>query len=339
MRNKVFIYPSLGESYSMKRYLRGLESGLTELGESFEVVRPNGPQRGARGLISKYFYYPLLVLRKRNKLGKHIIISERYAYLLLFLYQTDSIVVCHDLHTLNPKANVSLTHKSFYRWLLGLMSLAAKIVCVSEYTRMELVLYKPHLDSSKILTVHNGLETLWHTQTKETFINWEWARIFDENKVLLSVGTDSWYKNFSLTLSILADLPEEYQLLRIGDVGEGSSQMIEKLRIGHRIVRVNNISDKELLLAYQKSSCLIFPSLSEGFGWPALESIASGCPVLTSGSGSIREVCQDNAIYCAEKPDYLKAINDLRQLQRTTPNYQFLGKYEWKTTALKMLAG
>jgi glycosyltransferase involved in cell wall biosynthesis len=42
---------------------------------------------------------------------------------------------------------------------------------------------------------------------------------------------------------------------------------------------------------------LIFPSLYEGFGIPALEAMVMGCPVITSKATAMREVCGDAALY------------------------------------------
>ena len=54
----------------------------------------------------------------------------------------------------------------------------------------------------------------------------------------------------------------------------------------------------ELARFYQSAVCLLFPSFHEGFGLPALEAMAHGCPVVASGIPSLREVCGDAALYC-----------------------------------------
>jgi glycosyltransferase involved in cell wall biosynthesis len=48
---------------------------------------------------------------------------------------------------------------------------------------------------------------------------------------------------------------------------------------------------------YRRASCMVFPSLYEGFGLPALEAMASGCPVAAARAGSLPEVCGEAAIY------------------------------------------
>lgn len=54
----------------------------------------------------------------------------------------------------------------------------------------------------------------------------------------------------------------------------------------------------ELASLYRAAVCLLFPSFYEGFGLPALEAMAHGCPVVASDIPALREVCGDAAVYC-----------------------------------------
>lgn len=55
---------------------------------------------------------------------------------------------------------------------------------------------------------------------------------------------------------------------------------------------------EELARLYRTATCLLFPSFYEGFGLPALEAMAHGCPVVASNIPALREVCGDAALYC-----------------------------------------
>jgi glycosyltransferase involved in cell wall biosynthesis len=57
------------------------------------------------------------------------------------------------------------------------------------------------------------------------------------------------------------------------------------------------VPDDDLAVYYNNAKCLIFPSLYEGFGLPPLEAMIYGCPVLTSNSASLPEVCGTAALY------------------------------------------
>jgi alpha-1,3-rhamnosyl/mannosyltransferase len=51
---------------------------------------------------------------------------------------------------------------------------------------------------------------------------------------------------------------------------------------------------------------LLFPSLYEGFGWPPLEAMAAGTPVVCSRAGSLDEVVGDAAL--TAEPDDAEAL-------------------------------
>ena len=61
-------------------------------------------------------------------------------------------------------------------------------------------------------------------------------------------------------------------------------------RFGVKIDFVTNISEEGLVSIYQRSDCLIYCSLAEGFGIPIVEASAVGCAVITSNFGSMLEV-------------------------------------------------
>ena len=61
----------------------------------------------------------------------------------------------------------------------------------------------------------------------------------------------------------------------------------------------NRVSSSDDVIAlYRNAVCLLFPTFYEGFGLPALEAMAHGCPVITSDIPVMREVCGDAALYC-----------------------------------------
>lgn len=280
----VYIYPSLGDSYSMNRYFDGLLSGLQENNIAYEVVRPN-----AKGLKAKYIDYILLSRKKRKSKGKHVVISERYAYLVPFMHE-DSIVICHDLHTLYPQSKSAKIHRLLYRFFLNRMFRANKVVCVSNHTKSDLLKFMSKFSLHQNLQViHNGIEPFWAEQTRVETENSTLINLFNHNQILLAVGTDAWYKNNQWSIKLLADLPAEFHFLRIGPFNDSNEHLIQNLGVQHRITRVENLSDLDLKYCYQNSKSLLFPSISEGFGWPALEAALSNCTIISDGAGAISE--------------------------------------------------
>ena len=79
------------------------------------------------------------------------------------------------------------------------------------------------------------------------------------------------------------------------------------------------LSASDLINAYKKCYALLFPSMFEGFGYPPIEAMKYGKPVLASNVASIPEVCGESAIYFS--PFYVTDIYKAL-LQLKDSNYQ-----------------
>ena len=64
-----------------------------------------------------------------------------------------------------------------------------------------------------------------------------------------------------------------------------------------RHLYLSNLQSQELASLYRHASLLLYPSLNEGFGYPPLESMSYGTPVIASASSAIPEISGDGAVY------------------------------------------
>ena len=67
-------------------------------------------------------------------------------------------------------------------------------------------------------------------------------------------------------------------------------------RARRSVVELGAVPDDDIPALYNAVDLLLFPSLYEGFGWPPLEAMASGTPVVCSRAGSLDEVVGDAAL-------------------------------------------
>ncbi len=301
----IYVIETTGHAYSMRRYFKGLVEAIGKHEKVKKVICPRS-KNAIWQMVLKYFVYSFRMIALSRGATK-VLISERYSYLLPFMGFANTVVVCHDLHTLYSQARVGVIAKTQYQCYLWLMSRAGKIICVSNHTRDDLLRFCPKFPKHKVHVVQNGIEDFWFkTKLKKNCLP-----VLPKKKILLSIGTDAWYKDFSLTISVLEKLREDYIILRIGEISKSNLEKINNKGLTDQIVYLINVDDQMLKEAYERAHCLLFPSKSEGFGWPVVEAMAAGCPVVTSGMGAINEIVQGSALICNKLPDYLCAINSL----------------------------
>jgi glycosyltransferase involved in cell wall biosynthesis len=116
----------------------------------------------------------------------------------------------------------------------------------------------------------------------------------EEREPLLLFPANNWpHKNHERLFEAFALLRRERPELRLVLTGFGH----EKRRLPEGVEALGHVSRDELASLYRRASCLVFPSLYEGFGQPPLEAMASGCPVAVSRVASLPEVCGEAARY------------------------------------------
>jgi alpha-1,3-rhamnosyl/mannosyltransferase len=77
---------------------------------------------------------------------------------------------------------------------------------------------------------------------------------------------------------------------------EALTSAVDGARAGARVVRTGWLESSALAALLQEASVLAFPSLYEGFGFPPLEAMAAGVPVVATRAGSLPEVLGDGAV-------------------------------------------
>jgi glycosyltransferase involved in cell wall biosynthesis len=113
---------------------------------------------------------------------------------------------------------------------------------------------------------------------------------------LLFVGGSDPHKNLGLLLAAL-DSADSARLPPLAVVGAAAhDRRLADLDAQGRVRRVVTADDRELASLYGRALAVLIPSRNEGFGLPALEAMACGCPVLAARAGALPEVCGDAAI-------------------------------------------
>jgi glycosyltransferase involved in cell wall biosynthesis len=178
---------------------------------------------------------------------------------------------------------------------------AAAIVVPSNQTRDDL-LEAYHIDENKIHRVHVPVNPLFRQQPDPETEERTRVKYALSYPFVLFAGTLEPRKNIVRLVQafqLVADsssLP--VHLLLAGKRGwmyEGILQAIRSSDVRNRIHLLEHVTDAELASLYRQASVFAYPSLYEGHGSPVVEAMASGIPVVTSNSSSLRELASGAA--------------------------------------------
>jgi glycosyltransferase involved in cell wall biosynthesis len=117
-------------------------------------------------------------------------------------------------------------------------------------------------------------------------------------------------------------------------------QTIRELALQDNVVITGYVPDHHMPGLYAQAKLLVMPSLYEGFGFPILESMAAGTPVVASNTSSLPEVAGDAAILVSPTDEnaLAEAIESILASPKTAAELRRKGfaqvqKFNWKRTA------
>ena len=116
--------------------------------------------------------------------------------------------------------------------------------------------------------------------------------------------------------------------------------MIKKLNLASNVKILGYVPEQDLICLYSATELFFSPSLHETFGFPVLEAMACGTPVVTSNAYSILEVAGNAAILC-DPHDYnnfadniIRVLENLKLRERMRVNgLKNAKKFSWERCA------
>ena len=171
------------------------------------------------------------------------------------------------------------------------------VVADSQSTKKDLVELLG-VPGEKIAVVYGGVDSRFAPESSQACKTCELSGPY-----ILSVGTLEPRKNYARLIRAYARLCQETGLPHLLVIAGGKGWLyddifaeVRRLGLEQRVRFLGFVDDAALPALYRGAELFVFPSLYEGFGFPPLEAMACGCPVVASNSSSLPEVCGDAAI-------------------------------------------
>lgn len=222
-----------------------------------------------------------------------------------------------------------------------------KILTDSQSTKEELI-NSLNFEEELVEVVYPGIsEKFTPVNTQQIAAVRQKYGLYDD--YILAVGTIEPRKNLKgviaafemfLKHTLIVSRKKPIELVVVGKFGWGEKlQNIKYLKV------LGFIEENDLPSLYSGASMFVYPSFYEGFGFPVLEAMNCGCPVITSNRGSLEEIAKRNALLVdpeladdiAMKMTQLFVDADLRKelIAKGKKNAQ---EYTWGKTAKEVLS-
>jgi glycosyltransferase involved in cell wall biosynthesis len=211
------------------------------------------------------------------------------------LFHPCQVTMLPDASVFLAPEGYSFAYIAWTRLLYLSAGMRAKIILtISAYSKKKLLDHCRTLSEQKVHVVYPGSNHVLDRGTDTGILN----DLFKNGRrdYVLCVGSQQANKNVKIVASVSEWLDERGISTIVTGGGSKTVFRGEEINAG-RVTKTGYVSDAELETLYKNARCFIFPSFEEGFGIPPLEAMRCRCPVISSSSASMPEVCGDGAIY------------------------------------------
>jgi glycosyltransferase involved in cell wall biosynthesis len=212
-------------------------------------------------------------------------------------YAGPLVVTVHDLfHLVSAEVRASPLKLAYARMMFrAIQRKADRVICVSRFTadQFERLLGGK---AGQLEVIHNGVDEGWLEPVTGTRLQ--------ANPYFLFVGNLKPNKNVHGLIQAFSYISERlpHDLVIVGQTSGFITQDRDAERLaaamGSRVKFTGQVDLATLRRWYRYAEAFVFPSFYEGFGFPPLEAMAVGCPVVASNAASLPEICGDAVLYC-----------------------------------------
>ncbi len=263
------------------------------------------------------------------------------------LWRGKAVVTIHDLAFMRypqfaEDRNVKYLNSNIRRTARR----ADAIITVSRFSAQEVETYL-HVPPERIFPIHHGIDTRFR-RPDEHSIRSALASLGLDRPYLLTVGTIEPRKNIPHLIRVFETLNTfDGDLVIVGGKGWKYEPILDRIRQSPRAANIRCMGyagDDALPALYAGATVFLLASFYEGFGFPPVEAMACGTPVVSSTGGSLEEVLGDGAALL-DHFDVDRWAETVRQAIGDTTFRQGLiergarqaDRYTWRDTARRTL--
>lgn len=294
INGRFYSQPVTGVQRYAREIIRAMDTLLLQRGGCASIVT----------VRDAYCVPPLLAMKevRSRRLVGHIweqaVLPSYVDACLLNLCNTGPVsarpqIVClHDANVYTNPDSYSRSFRLLYRSLLPrLIRNGCYLSTVSRSASAQIAAHLP-VAQSDIAVIPNGHEHVFRWDPSLSVLQ---RQLGSGRPFVLVLGSRARHKNINAVLQEAEFLDELG--LDIAVAGASAPAFAGVDLVSRKNVRwLGTVSDDDLAWLYGHALCLAFPSLSEGFGLPLVEAMALGCPVISSNTTSMPEVCGDAAL-------------------------------------------
>lgn len=283
--------PAIDDSFSYTLLLNHhLEMNLPRVQERIGMFNTDKP---IKRILWEQFIQPFALRRVKPSL------YHAMAFVIPRAIPCPSVVTVYDLSFMRfPEVLTTFRRNYLQRFTRSSCQRATRIIAISESTAQDMVEYWG-ISRDKIDVTLLGVSPEFQPLPENDIETFREKKGLPK-RFLFFVGTLEPRKNLPMLIraygNLLQDVREEVHLVLGGGKGwlyDEIFETIERLNLNDTVHTPGYIPAEELALWYNAADALVYPTIYEGFGFPVIEAMACGKPVLVSNSSSLPEVVGD----------------------------------------------
>jgi glycosyltransferase involved in cell wall biosynthesis len=209
----------------------------------------------------------------------------------------------HDAFHLAYASALRPWERAYARWMMKkAVRLSDQIITCSEFSREQIQSHLRVAGSMKVIAY--GVDRVFDQRDASDAVMKKYGI---DSAFVLYVGSLKTHKNVrgliaAFSLLVKRGLDGMKLVIVGGGQGMRNCEDVKQLCIAYpellgRVCAVGHVPDEELAFFYRCARLFVFPSFYEGFGFPPLEAMRSGCPTVVARAGALPEVCGEGAAY------------------------------------------